>query len=265
MASSEQSSGISIDPYSVSTVPMEMLFNDQFLALGTAFVWNEGDAFWLVTNWHNLTGINPQTGEHISNTAAEPNQIRVWLNAKDKLGQKVAIKLPLLDTNGGPLWWVHPTESNNVDVVALPLDVPANVEPYPINQMENRPLAPNIGMDLFVLGYPFGIGPAGLPVWKRASAASEPQFQTSDRLYMLVDTASRPGMSGSPVIRRTWGTALLENGDTEMGPGFYTRFVGIYSGRIQAADPIDASLGMVWPERFVSEIIAGQQTDTQGA
>jgi hypothetical protein len=133
---------------------------------------------------------------------------------------------------------------------------------YLINEMQNDSLALFVGSDVFVLGYPFGIGPAGLPIWKRGSIASEPQIFSETQRYMLVDTASRPGMSGSPVIRRTWGAHPLESGTLSVGARAATRFVGVYSGRLTSTEPIDAQLGMVWPAKLIGDIVAGHKVDS---
>src|SRR6516225_7224252 len=116
-------------------------------------------------------------------------------------------------------------------------------------------------MDVYILGYPFGIGPVGLPVWKRGSMASEPDVLLPVQLHLLVDTASRPGMSGSPVIRRSWGTHQMKSGSVEVRPGAATDLIGVYSGRFTATDPLDAQLGIAWSSRYISEIVAGGRRD----
>src|SRR5437773_905449 len=83
-----------------------------------------------------------------------------------------------------------------------------------------------------VPGYPYGLAGAGFPVWKRGSFATEPGISPAIQLHMFIDTASRPGMSGSPVIRRSWSTHLLEGNSISMGAATGTRFVGVYSGRL---------------------------------
>src|ERR1700733_2437136 len=40
-----------------------------------------------------------------------------------------------------------------------------------------------VGIEAFILGYPFGIGVSTLPVWKRASIASEPYVFAKGRPY----------------------------------------------------------------------------------
>lgn len=251
----------SIDQYSVSTVPIELLFNTTNLGLATAFVWEEAGRFFLITNWHNVSGKDVFTKKHTSSTAAEPDRLNVWWNQKGQLGAKFAGVVALRDQVKAPLWLVHPQHGNDVDVVALPLTPLPNDEMYPINKMDRVDLLVQVGMDVYVLGYPFGIGVGGLPVWKRGSIASEPEVFLPGQSHMLIDTASRPGMSGSPVIRRSWGTHQMKAGGVSMGATTATEFIGVYSGRLASADPLDAQLGIAWPARFVREIVAGGRRD----
>jgi trypsin-like peptidase len=252
-----------IDPYSVAAIPVEMLFNATNLSLGTAFVWTQSGQFYLITNWHNVSGKDPNTGQHLSKTAAEPNQLRVWFVRKNNLGNRVAKMIPIRDASGKPLWLVHPTHGKQIDVVAIPLkEVQSDVDPHPINAMPSDDLDIQVGMDVFILGYPFGLGAGGFPVWKRGSIASEPELVPAAQLHVFVDSASRPGMSGSPVIRRSWGTHLLVGNNIAVGQAKATKFVGVYSGRIATADPLDAQLGLTWPAAFVSEIVSGGMIDS---
>ena len=49
-----------------------------------------------------------------------------------------------------------------------------------------------------VIGYPFSdIAYLQMPIWKRASIASEPDINIDKLPKMLVDTATRSGLSGS--------------------------------------------------------------------
>ena len=238
-----------------------MFFGDTYLSLGTAFSWQEGDQNYLITNWHNLTGINPFDGQHISNFGAEPNRIKIWYHANTQLGDRYREFVTLYDDDGQPLWLVHPQHGNKIDVVALPVPPHPDVTHYPINKLSQRNLSISVGVDLFILGYPYGIERQVWPIWKSASIASEPAIFDDDKKYVLVDTASRPGMSGSPVILRAWGSCLLDDGAVSMVTGTSTRIFGVYSGRLASEDPLDAQLGMVWPIAFVDEIIAGATRD----
>jgi hypothetical protein len=122
-------------------------------------------------------------------------------------------------------------------------------------------LSIQIGMDVFILGYPFGAPPPGFPVWKRGSIASEPDLVRLGTDYLLVDTASRPGMSGAPVIRRSWRDHIVAAEIAARDDIVATKFIGVYSGRLHTKDPSDAQIGMVWSASFINEIIIGGQQD----
>lgn len=248
-----------IHQLSVSATFVEMRFNDVGLSVGTAFFWRTDGQLYLITNWHNLAGRDSKTGQHLSRTAAEPNNIQVGWNVANDITAKRGEFHPIRDDEGQPLWLIHPALGQHVDVVALPITAPAWAEPYAINELANQPLTVEIGHDVFILGYPYGYGHTGLPIWKRGSIASEPDILDPSSPHWLIDTASRPGMSGSPVFRQVWGMAQLEGGKMQMGQGSSFRAVGIYSGRLAARDPLDAQLGICWPLKFVDEIIAGAQ------
>jgi len=123
--------------------------------------------------------------------------------------------------------------------------------------MGSADLLVTIGMDVFVLGYPFGTGKTGLPIWKRGSIASEPDLVPHVESYLLVDTASRPGMSGSPVILRTYFIHVTQENEITATPGAANKFIGVYSGRLHTQDPLEAQIGMVWSATYIDEIIDG--------
>jgi hypothetical protein len=136
-----------------------------------------------------------------------------------------------------------------VDVAVLP--IPFKLEEiiislYPLNVLANAALRIEIGMEVFILGYPFEIKPPAYPVWKRGSIASEPQLARLTTDYMLVDTASRPGMSGAPVIRRSWTNHMVEPGVVALVDTPINRFIGVYSGRVPTDHPHEAQIGLVW-------------------
>lgn len=251
-----------VDLYSLATVPIEQFFNGTALGNATGFVWQTGSRYFLVTNWHVVTGRRFPRGQYLRKDAARPNKLRLLLNQRTLTFGKVECDVAIRDTDDLPLWWAHP--ARNVDVVVLQLPLDGNepaINMYPVNSLASSNLRLQIGMDVFILGYPFGAPPPGFPVWKRGSIASEPELTQLTTDYMLVDTASRAGMSGSPVIRRSWGTHLLDNGTKVDDGQTATRFVGIYSARLHTALRIDAQLGIVWPRRIIEEIIAGGRRD----
>jgi Trypsin-like peptidase domain len=169
------------------------------------------------------------------------------------------------DENDEPLWLIHPAQKmRRVDIVALRLDTEAlrsRVTLLPVNDLAPGKIAIQVGMEVFILGYPFGSGPPAFPVWKRGSIASEPDLVKLTTGYYMVDTASRPGMSGSPVILRSWSNHVMESNNwMPMTNGPIDRVIGIYSGRKDDA-PDQAQIGMVWHADYIDEIIDGDVRD----
>jgi hypothetical protein len=132
-------------------------------------------------------------------------------NVKTGFFDRHQLEFKIWDNDDRPLWLVHPTRHVDTavlpfDVVARPINSPHNLIQLPlyaINELANAKLRIGIGMEVFILGYPFPIELPGYPVWKRGSIASEPQLASfasalgsavKQTEYMLVDTASRPGM-----------------------------------------------------------------------
>ncbi|MNF04741.1 hypothetical protein D3C80_2043280 [compost metagenome] len=72
---------------------------------------------------------------------------------------------------------------------------------------------------------------------------------------MYIDSASRSGMSGSPVIYIERRPIALLNTDYQVESRNRTKIVGIYSGRIGAQDELLAQLGIVWKFKVVDEIV----------
>jgi trypsin-like peptidase len=214
-----------IDEFSLTTIPIDLRFNEQPLSSATAFTWERDDMHYLITNWHNVSGRDPNTDKHLSCTAAEPNMLDGLFNTKgQKIGVKHQLRIHIRQDSGEVNWLVHPTHKRGIDVVAIPLvgDLVSSIHFYSMNKMGSADLLVRIGMDVFVLGYPFGAGKTGLPVWKRGSIASEPDLVRHVESYLLVDTASRPGMSGSPVILRTYFIHVSQKGEVTLTTGAAT-------------------------------------------
>jgi hypothetical protein len=156
------------------------------------------------------------------------------------------------------------TPKQSVDVAVLPIPFKPKdliIALYPLNVLANAALRIEIGMEVFILGYPFKIEPSAYPVWKRGSIASEPQLARLTTDYMLVDTASRPGMSGAPVIRRSWSNHMVEPSVVALVDTPLNKFIGVYSGRVPTDHPHEAQIGLVWDGSLINEIIAGNVRD----
>jgi hypothetical protein len=98
-----------------------------------------------------------------------------------------------------------------------------------------------------------------VPIWKRATIASEPLVDPEGLPKVFVDTATRKGMSGSVAITQTLQVGPYpkkdgSNSNTLMA--ITKEILGVYSGRI-GASTIEAQLGIVWKKHVIDEIIGG--------
>ena len=244
---------------------MGFMPTDTVFANGTGFIYQQDDRVYLITNWHNVTGRDPASGVCLSKTLATPDTITTYFRHPYQvgMGRREHLKLYRDDAMREPAWFEHPTFGREVDVVALPLanQLRSKYRLFPINAIEfDSGFKEEVADDAFVVGYPFAdMTYASLPIWKRASLASEPDIDLDRLPKMLIDTATRPGLSGSPVIMQRVGlhgkSAVLSS-DTIIGR--IRNFVGVYSGRI-GNDELKAQLGIVWKARVISEILSAKK------
>ena len=243
-----------------------MAFGETELAIGTAFFYRHLESTHLVTNWHNVTGRNPKSKQPLSSHGGVPNRMIVGIpthTTKDErpciLWQWKTLRLYEDEKMERPAWCEHPTFHESVDVVTIPLGGLEETAVMAANDsqlgLDNIRLYPSL--DVFVLGFPRGMsGGAHFPIWKRASIATEPDVDIDGLPKIFIDTATREGMSGSPVYAQEVGYWMPEGktspGDAVIGKG--RRFIGIYSGRV-GDDSFQAQLGIVWKASVIEEII----------
>ena len=161
---------MSFDRLSLSTVPITPFFDGLKLSEATGFIWRRHGRFYLITNWHVVTALDLFTKEHLSKGGSRPNKLRChFLRVEQR--ERELIDVPIRDENDRPLWLIHfAQEMRAIDVVALPLDyesLKTKVTLLPVNELAPGKIAIMIGMDVFILGYPFGSKPPALPIWKR--------------------------------------------------------------------------------------------------
>jgi hypothetical protein len=80
------------------------------LASGTGFVALAPRGPVLVTNWHNLSGRDPETNKPLSNTGGIPDHVEVlhFLHPRSDAWVWQLKKEPLYGADGAPLWKEHP-------------------------------------------------------------------------------------------------------------------------------------------------------------
>ena len=308
----------------LSFVPLRtyLYFNHIKIAVCTSFFYKYGNHYYLITNWHNVTGREPDTLVCKSKICAIPNQLSIEV-LYTKLTQRNVVEQLLLygrvqqkieltshkyifqlykdggDSPTQPIWYEHPKHGRKVDIVAIPLDIidfiqfeenetgeiiepvqtsnsieikNQNLDNIVAANAQNLGLNPNFkyyltqGLDVFVLGFPIGIsGGWKFPIWKRGSIASDPSEDLDGLPLIFIDTATREGMSGSPVYVQTHYVPEQINSPSTI-PKSATQayflvpkvrdFLGIYSGRV-GNDPFKAQLGTVWKQTAIEDVITG--------
>lgn len=238
---------------SVQSLLIQLQSNGQSLATGTGFVANAPRGRVLITNRHNVTGRNNNTGQTLSTTGATPNEVIVVHNRANHLGQWVPRTEALLN-NGQPLWVEHPTLGATADFVALPLTQIDDVQFCPYSLGVGDPQIKVLPSDsVSVVGFPFGrTGGGGLAIWATGFMATEPDIDHDGLPTFLIDCRARPGQSGSAVIaQRNSGMVAMDDGSTAAFVGPVTRFLGIYSGRINE----QSDLGIVWKATAIKALV----------
>jgi hypothetical protein len=96
------------------------------VAIATGFFWQNADDFYLITNWHNVTGWDPINRRSMSPSATQPTHVDMPLLVKadvsdngSPMASRKRFDIPLYDADGTPAWREHPGFGNRVDVVAI--------------------------------------------------------------------------------------------------------------------------------------------------
>ena len=249
-------------------VKIRIRFKEINLAVGTAFFFQFKGNTHLVTTWHNITGRNPKNKETLSEVGNIPDNIVLGIpsvknpdeNPKQLQWTWKIINLYEDDDHNIPVWYQHPEHNERIDIATMPLSELEATALKPANDqsldLDNIRLYPSL--DVYVLGFPRGMsGGAHFPIWKRGNIATEPDIDIDKLPKIYIDTATREGMSGSPVYAQEVGYWIPEGGTSAnavIGKG--RRFLGIYSGRV-GDDSFLAQLGIVWKERAIIEVIEG--------
>jgi hypothetical protein len=249
-----------IDYFSCVALPIRLYQDENFLGPATSFCYEYAGKKYLISNWHVFSGRNPDTGQALSATSMIPNKFSIQLHGNEVGSYSGEITCDLYDKSGSALWLQH-LQGQNVDIAAIHVsELGDRFKFYSANDPNhcNGKLSIRITDEVFITGFPRGLAKQGIfPVWKRGTIAAEPNISIgeTDTTY-LVDTATREGMSGSPVFRRSNnGVASYTDGSVGMHQGEVTRFVGVYSGRFGADDELSAQLGRVWKEEKVQELL----------
>ncbi|MBU1012959.1 MAG: serine protease [Bacteroidetes bacterium] len=236
------------------------------ISRATGCLYTSNDCIYLVTNWHVLSGRHTQTKQTLDSKGGLPEIIRVHFPVDGNITEQITCEYKLTNDNKEYIWYEHPL-SNEVDVAALKIQPPEGIATIPINEIIDP--APTyrkdffyVTQDVWVIGFPMGIRISGLPIWKSATIASEPSISSASNKYKIIlDTATREGMSGSPVlfVNKHLTRIKFDNVKHEVDLPSVKVMLGIYSGRIAGDDELAAQLGIVWSCECIPELIKAKR------
>jgi len=260
------------DLLSMVVTPVEMSFQGNEIAHGTGFLWRHGEKVYLITNWHNVTGVHPFTGAHLNEGGCVPDAITFHpafrsFSSSGYVVYRDTFTRPLYEDFHEPFWVQHPQfETMRTDIVALEITSTPNFM-VTLQDMGLENLHTHIGSEVFIIGYPFrDYKDPYLPLWKRGSIASEPLMPWHGKPIFMVDAASRPGMSGSPVFRRVFGPAPLLETDSSITVDLQkvvsSQFAGVYSGHLTEQNE-SLTIGIAWQGDLVHELLADPAPGTR--
>jgi Trypsin-like peptidase domain len=256
----------------LSWVPLKVkpTVNGEELSIATGFLYQHNGRAFLITNYHVVSGRHPETGRVLHPSGYCPDSIVLDVatdaGKHEQSGKRITKwewRTLSLFSEAEPakhIWTEHPEHGSRFDAVAIPFPgaedtriTAANADSLGLDKIRVYP-----SMEAFVLGYPLGMsGGAHFPIWKRATIATEPDFDLDGLPRFYIDTATRKGMSGAPVYAQEVGYWLPE-GESDQSKaliGKGRRFVGVYSGRLGADDEFKAQLGIVWKESALISLI----------
>jgi hypothetical protein len=262
----------------LAVVKVELYFHDVHLTSATAFVYRFSKTYALVTSLHVLNGFNSNTQKYLDSRNFVPNKIAFYLNVfTDEIGafRVEPFSVDLL-RDGQPVWFESAVDSPVIDVALIEFE--AVMENFDrirdrigylhggrmlvsVDDQANPQFAyhayPRIGSDVFILGFPKGIGQGAFPIWKKGSIATEPLYGAiqSGAPVILIDAVTRDGMSGSPVLYFGSDVAGDYGAATADSDGPYV--VGVYAGR-EGVTPEENSmaLGRVWKVELLDALFS---------
>lgn len=246
-----------IDPFSAVSLRLTGLSADESIGTATGFIIVNKSKRYLVTNWHVVTGKDPNKNFAIMDKRGRiPSHISIRFSGR-KLGSYVDKVEPLYENNK-PRWIEDKVLGGRIDVIALPLTIPVvdnTISIYPVELFTKNAVLNNLLIEVtstvFIIGYPYGYSASGLPIWKTGHIASEPQVGYNGLPCFLIDATTRSGMSGSPVVSKVNpGNYPMKDGNSVMVTGTGTKLLGIYS-----AQSTDHEIGVVWHPEVISDLL----------
>ena len=157
---------ILIDPLSVQSLFIEEFYGNTKLATATGFIYEHNNSYYLITNWHVVSGRDPEKDTILDAYGRIPDKLGIWHNNK-KLGSWTR-RFENLYEVGIPRWIEHP-RGREVDVIALPItNIDDSLQLYPFDiKLSETDMIPTVAMPVSIIVFPGGMsGPGKLAIWK---------------------------------------------------------------------------------------------------
>ncbi len=228
-----------LSTFSLRTVKIDCYFDDTWCGNGSGFLYEKQSKIYLITNRHIVTGKNVLTQKHLHKSACEPNKIKIHLLYLENGQPKKEDGTLTLYENDQPRWLQY---KDNIDVVAIDTNYskPALLKVFTDSELTNQEIYP--GHEVLIVGYPGFLLKSQaaswiekfdtFPIWKKGNIASEPILSLDDS-PLLIDSATRPGMSGSAVLTNI-PTLREDESGIRIVP--HIELIGIYSGRLTSPE-----------------------------
>lgn len=280
---------------SYTTTIIKLFKENILLSNATGFVMKYGGHYALVTNWHVLSGCNPISGKVLSKTGGVPDRISFHVtltSINHSNGKKSELRYfkpceIALSKSGENVWIDNKDESNQNDycIILLESIIPelgesgnylesiiagkvtlrkgidtGSANKRPFRPHEIKAFFPEVGSDVFIIGYPSGITYSEIfPIWKKASIASEPLIiidnnSTKTNELFYTDGLTKHGMSGSPVVRipNIGDLCYTDDGTVVEIKDRAPILLGVYAGRDGVTqEEYELALGRVWKIRAI--------------
>lgn len=225
-------------------------FGEMGLGSATGFVVKRNEEPFFVTNWHVVSGRDWITGQPVHPQGAIPDRLHIMHGGAHGLGSFIAGIEPLYGETGEPLWREHPTWACAVDLAVLPLTKFGDGYTLRPHMVEATTPPLRVASPVSIVGFPSGITGGAGAVWSKGWIATEPQADYRRLPCFLVDSRTRQGQSGSPVLavgeyKLTSAGLLTEDHSSAL--------LGVYSGRVND----ESDLGHVWKHNLIPEILTG--------
>ncbi len=264
------------NPLSFSSLKLDLFSKDGTrLKSASGFVAEAGDKYYLITNWHVVSGRN--ISESGRQESVEPytlkTTVHIYAGQGEKrdppqIGVRRKITVQLYDDNDTPKWIERKSTDQYqpmVDVVAIPIESETVLRNLFAWQVEVSTIDTNmrhwvktsaipisaIDIDeeygppdtVHIIGYPLGWVPIGTDktstaFWRTSSIASERYEIGRTPDVFFIDPPAPEGMTGSPVVG-------LKNDRVKL--------LGVYSSSSTAE--FGANAGLVWDALLLKELI----------